>query len=491
MKKLLPVFLILIGTIIRFWVASWGHTYDMNSYEIVGKIVTGGGNVYAQTTRYNYGPFWFIVLGILYKIAQWFPQSFLFFRYSIVLLLTGFDVAIFFFLKRRFSLKVGLLYFFNPLSILVTGYYSQFDAIAVYFGLLAVDCYGSEGSITSKRKFGSLALLGVSLIWKHILFAFPLWIAVRQRRFRDKVIALAVPTGIFFFSFLPFVRNGLSGILNNVFFYLSFNNAPLWHALMPDRLKLVINPYVFFFVPLILGAFLFRKKNLLDALLYYGIILILFSLAISEQYFVAVLPFISVYFNLIFAAFSFVQTLFMLLMANEGEMYVPALRMMVDRAGFGFSIQMILLLLGFLFALFYKSIRNFKAKEWIIALSCLLLGFVALNIIPNIQEDRTVSIIENAINAGDYETANRLYNDTQKSPPFAGSRFWNKLSRVRYTIEYYRRYRNAKDLFDSRTSPSGVRQIQILLKGMPAGFPYGEDVRKMLEFTNYPSTHNE
>lgn len=487
MKKFVLVLLIFIGIILRFLVASWGHTYDMNSYEIVGRIVIDGGNVYAQTTRYNYGPFWFMVLGALYKIAQWFPQPLFFFRYSVVTLLICFDVAIFYFLKRRISQKAGLLYFFNPLSILVTGYYSQFDAIAVYFGLLAVDRYGSEGPITSKRKFGSLVLLGVSLIWKHVLFAFPLWIAVRQRRFSDKVITIAVPTGIFFLSFLPFVQNGLSGILNNVFFYLSFNNAPLWHVLMPDRLKLVINPYVFFFVPLILGAFIFRKKNLLDALLYYGIILVLFSLAISEQYFVTVLPFISVYFNPFFAVFSFVQTLFMLLMVNGGEMYVSVLRMMVDRAGFGFSIQMILLLFGFLIALFYKSIRKFSTKDWITTLSCLLLSFIALNILPNIQEDRKVSLIENAINIGDYESANRLYINTQKSPPFAGSRFWNKLTRVRYYIEYYRSYRKAKDLFDSRISQTDIHQISILLKGMPAGFPYGEDVRKMLEFAKYSS----
>lgn len=485
MKRLALLGLLLLGIAARFWAASWGHTYDLESYEIVARVVNDGGNVYAQTTRYNYGPFWFIVLGLLFRVAQWFPQSFPVFRYSIVAALSAVDIGVYYFLKSHFSVKAGFLYFLNPISIIITGYYSQFDAVPLLLGLYAVALYGKdEATIRTKQKIYSLVVLGLSLIAKHVLFVLPLWIAVRQKKFADKAIALLLPVAIFFISFMPFAKRGFSGIVNNVFYYISFHNAPLWNILMPDSLKPIVNPYTFFLVALIAGAFIFRKKKPLDALLYYGIVLVLFSIAMSEQYFVSALPFMSVYFNPFFALFSLVQMLFMLLMTVEGEIYVPLLGMTVDRAGFGFGTQMVLLFLGFLFTLSYASVRKFSPKQWIGALILLLLSFLAFNVFPNKLEDRKVAAIESAISTGDYEAANTLYGDIEKKPPFAGSRFWNKLTRSRYYIEYYRNYRKASDITSDGLTVNEKSKIPLLLKGIPPDFPYKEEVKGMLESAN-------
>ena len=60
---------ILAGTIIRLILAGavFGN-FDMDSYEIVVGIVHKGGNVYAETDRYNYSPVWFMVLLALKRI---------------------------------------------------------------------------------------------------------------------------------------------------------------------------------------------------------------------------------------------------------------------------------------------------------------------------------------------------------------------------------------------------------------------------------------
>lgn len=483
MNKLYILALLFVGVAVRFWAAGWGYTYDMESYEIVAKIVLSGGNVYAETTRYNYGPAWFLLLSMLYHVAQWFSDPFMVFRYSIVALLSGVDIALFFFLKRQFSLIAGLLYFLNPISIVVTGFYSQFDAIPLLLGFYSMALYGKDGPlIRTKQKILGLFLLGLSLIFKHVFFIFPIWIAVRQRPFIDKIIALCLPVGIFFLSFLPFIKDGFLGIVNNVFLYLSFHNSPLWHIFMPDSLKLYINEYVFFLLPLVAGAFIFRKKHAVDALMHYGMILVIFSLAISEQYFIYVLPFISVYFNSFFLLFTFVETLFMTLVVAGGEWFISSLRVFVDRQVFGFSYQVGILTVGFVYAHIAKQLRNFGSRQWIMLILGAHAVFLGFWILPDTLENKKVGHIETAIREGDYEKANSLYSVIEQHPPFAGSRFWNKLKKSRYYIEYYRSFRRAKDIFGMDLTAEKKGIIRAHLVGMPQGFPYREEVDQMLEF---------
>jgi hypothetical protein len=90
--------LLTIGIALRFLIASVGFTYDMQSYNIVGKIVNSGGNVYRETTRYNYGPLWFLIVGAFYKFSNYFVDSFLVFRFSLTGLLVIVDVFIWYLL---------------------------------------------------------------------------------------------------------------------------------------------------------------------------------------------------------------------------------------------------------------------------------------------------------------------------------------------------------------------------------------------------------
>jgi hypothetical protein len=53
---------IVIGLAARFFFTTFGHNYDLDSDTIVAEIVDQGGNVYADTPRYNYAPVWFNVL---------------------------------------------------------------------------------------------------------------------------------------------------------------------------------------------------------------------------------------------------------------------------------------------------------------------------------------------------------------------------------------------------------------------------------------------
>jgi hypothetical protein len=47
-----------IGVGLRIWVSTLGYNFDFESYAVVASIIDSGGNVYAETHRYNYGPVW-------------------------------------------------------------------------------------------------------------------------------------------------------------------------------------------------------------------------------------------------------------------------------------------------------------------------------------------------------------------------------------------------------------------------------------------------
>src|SRR5262249_20117774 len=72
-SRISPVVLVLAtlaGLGLRLWLAA-GHygNYDQTSFQAVSGIVARGGNVYAETSRYNYSPVWAHILALLAAFA--------------------------------------------------------------------------------------------------------------------------------------------------------------------------------------------------------------------------------------------------------------------------------------------------------------------------------------------------------------------------------------------------------------------------------------
>jgi len=467
------VVLLGVGVLLRFLAAASGFTYDMESYEIVARAVIEHKTVYAETTRYNYGPLWFYVLAGLYKVSLLFPDAFFAFRYLVVGVLSAVDIGLFVLFSKMFSPAIALLYYFNPLSIITTGYYSQFDNAALLLGWISV------WYISKKQKTFGLVLLGVSLILKHVFFFFPVWLALREITWKERVRTVGIPVLIFLASFIPFLRDGFQGIKENVFLYASFANAPLWHVLVPDGLTRIISPGFLFLTALTVGAILFRKTPLAVSMAWYGMVLVAFAPAISEQYFVLVLPLIALVPNIFFVTFLFAQTAFAVIMMLGGEVYIPGLEMRVDRQVFGMSAQVTLLLAGIAWALLGNGMRKLSGKYWAYILAVVLILLMLGVWIPAYKEDRIIYSIEQAIVQGDYETANRAYSETQVNPPFAGSRFWNKLTKSRYYVEYYRNFIKTRDLYQANPNTEEWKHIQQYLKKMPPNFMYQKEVEQM------------
>lgn len=312
---LLILAVLAIGVALRLALPLLGHNFDVDSYRIVADIMADGGNVYAETSRYNYGPIWFHIvhlLDLLPLAASADPTVALHFK--IAGFLTLVDIGLFAILLRRFSITVAALFFLNPVSILITGYHSQFDNLAVFLGFLAVVLFDRiEGP---KGKAALLVCLGLSLIAKHLLFLLPLWLAMRREGWIDRLLVLAVPYTMFALGFVPYLRDGFDGILANVFLYRSQGNGPLWLTLLPDALLDAVPLVLLFIAAMLAIGWITRERPVFDQLRIYFIALVVFSSAIANQYLAIPAASIAASWNLAYAAFSQVGTLVLLLDGN-------------------------------------------------------------------------------------------------------------------------------------------------------------------------------
>lgn len=275
------IFIIAIGITLRFLLSRLGYNYDFESWTIVGKICANGGNVYAETTRYNYGPIFSLILKFCYNASQGNIEIF---RYYIISILTCTDILIFLFLYTKYNLKIGLLYFLNPIIIILTGYHNQFENIALTLGILSILI------LTSKNRFhiitGSI-ILGISLSTKHILIFFPIWLLFSNMfSITNRILICGISIGIFAMSFIPYLPEGFTGIIQNVFKYNSVHNYPLiMDKYVSGRLSFIrpFYKYIFILFMLIIGFFV-RKKPIKTLFFMYCIAIVCFSSSIVNQY---------------------------------------------------------------------------------------------------------------------------------------------------------------------------------------------------------------
>ena len=278
----------LCGTLLRLELAYFTYgNYDMDSWRIVAGIVSGGGNVYAETTRYAYSPIWFAVLGLLERVRSVFP--FLPFHFLVKAFLTFTDLLSMVFIalisqRRKISPAVpAALFYLNPISILLTGVHGHFDSAAIVpllAGIAACLRYGGASSA------GKAALwLGSSLgMWiKHSLFFEPiLCVNASVKSWWVKAALLAGTVAGFLLLFLPYWVEGKEGILRLLF-----------HITPPPRrygVALFFPGWAMYKAPFLAAACLFplmiRKKDLLSQCLLGMLFFLVFTPIIGIQYFV-------------------------------------------------------------------------------------------------------------------------------------------------------------------------------------------------------------
>jgi len=302
------------GVVARLLVATCGHDYDMDSWQLVANLVDRGDNVYASTDRYNFAPGWFHVLHALNLLAGRNPTAF---RYLVAGFLSLSDAGIFFILWRRFGKAAGCWFFLNPISVIITGYQCNFDNLAVLLGLLAVLLMGDEfDRPVSRRKLLGLFVLGLSLVIKHVFFAFPFWLAVKQKGMLQKLVVILIPVFIFALSFVPYWHAGSQGIVQNVFRYRSFTTEFFYRMFVPMFVQFMFNSQTVWFFLLAIFAFIYRQKNTVEFLLLYTCVLVAASPANINEYLAIPGPFVATHLNPFTILYTAVGTLHLLADVN-------------------------------------------------------------------------------------------------------------------------------------------------------------------------------
>ncbi|HTB83163.1 MAG TPA: hypothetical protein VK742_05870 [Candidatus Sulfotelmatobacter sp.] len=336
----------------RFAIGAFGHNFDFDSCRIIADLMARGENVYANTDRYNYGPVWFNLIHLLDMLAGHDPRIF---RWLLTGVLSAVDVGIFFVLLRKFGGLAATVFFLNPISIIITGYHNQFDNLAILLGLWAVLLFGEEfEKPPSRRQFLALILLGLSLMTKHLLFAFPFWLALKQKGFVSKCVVVLVPLAVFGLGFAPYWPGGGPGIVDNVFYYRSLDNHYFYNFFVPAVLQPVISPQTVWFLMLGLFAFLCRKKTALKSLLIYTVVLVATSPATNNQYLAIPLAFTAVFINFFTVCYTLTATYHLCVDADGLHL--------LEKFGYYADLAIYILCFALIWTLWRQNILSFLQK---------------------------------------------------------------------------------------------------------------------------------
>lgn len=367
-------FFILLGIILRFLVSKLGNNFDFASFTSIGEIAYNGKNIYHETPFYNYSPLYSSILGWFFGIAKLFSHHIEAFRFILISLYTLVDLAISCYIAKETKVLFGILFFLNPVSIIISGYHNQFDNIAVLLALIAAIYIGKASEENSKKltKYdaGAIVFLSLSLLFKHLLFIFPIWILFNTniKGIKRKLAYIFIPVLIFLMSFIPFLFGGFIGIMRNVFLYRSFNNMPIFagiHNLFPQTTHYFMPIFILL---IIAAAFIFRNEKPKDSVALYFICLVCFSSAIANQY--LIIPIASLFllncrqkfFYIAWAALflildknglNFITRLFMM------NMYDPTIfNVFVDIVHSGYSISAYILLFAIADRMRFNRLKN-------------------------------------------------------------------------------------------------------------------------------------
>ncbi len=254
--------------------------YDTESYAIVAGIVRSGGDPYRETGRYNYSPLWAAVLVGIEAAAGAAGVSATT-ALGVVLLLGDAATAILLYrlARRRRTVPaaalVALLFFANPVSVLVSSHHLQFDGLAILFLVAAVFLSGRG------RDVPAAAALSLSLLVKHVAALHPPLFR-RRPGWRGWLPAVA-PYAVFAASFLPYIASW-RGIRDNVLLYrgLTGNYGIEAILLLPGVPEWA--PLAIFLAGAAVAVFLLRGTELERASLLLFLVVLVFAPGFGRQY---------------------------------------------------------------------------------------------------------------------------------------------------------------------------------------------------------------
>ena len=292
------------GTVARVLIALRGHNVDYLAWLGNASVLRDGGNLYSGNEPYGYGPVWMFILRFADFAQNIFSENRQVFRLVIILVLTTFDLMIAIFVAKKFSLVTGLLFFVNPISVIITGYHNQFDNLAVLVGIGAILVISEVGFRNQQRTlwFG-LVLIGLSLAVKQVLLFYPIWLFFRAGTLRQRMTRVAVPYVIYLACFTPWATSVESvKIIFEEVFLERRGRSGIILSLLVENYSDYDTPYspvvsLIAFSLWIISVFTFgwmmRNRSMTHSLVVYLVVMLAFAPAYSQQQ--LILPLLAVF----------------------------------------------------------------------------------------------------------------------------------------------------------------------------------------------------
>ncbi len=300
--------ILLLAAVARLAPALWlpvGAGYDIDSFRMVTDALLGGHEVYvASLGRHPYLPFQMFIMGAMAALSK---ATGLPFVVAIKLPAILADVAIAGLLYRLVAERrgrdwaayVALLYALNPVSLLVSAYHGQFEAVTL---LLLVVAW----ALWERPRVGaSAAALGLAILnktWPVVLLpVFFIRLANWRARILHALVALGIPAlavGVYLLVYRadPMTMLGRALTHRGVAGYwgpsaVVFPLATAWPVLQPlaDALLALRNPLLL--VAILLVLWWTRRQTALDALLTVQLAVFAVTVGFGIQWLVWPVPF--------------------------------------------------------------------------------------------------------------------------------------------------------------------------------------------------------
>ncbi len=299
------------GLAIRLGLACFSaEVADTANYRRVAETLQQGGRLYTDTPAiYPYPPVWWLVEVVALWLAQHTPLRFVFWVELLPILADmGIVYLLYCFTKDYVKLKnaVPALYALNPLPILVCAVQGQFDALPVFFSLLALYL------LQHKKAYYLIALaLTIAVMLKAFpILLLPLFL-FRLERWRQRFIFAAITVLPILFILMPYFLSDFPAVQRELLSYSGYPDQG-WVALAWGVYKLLISgtATTFLEILLVFSKFLFltiyaallyqsyRRRNsatrpllVLEVALVFALFYICYG-GLSSQYLLWLLPFL-------------------------------------------------------------------------------------------------------------------------------------------------------------------------------------------------------
>ncbi|QNN24931.1 hypothetical protein HED60_22510 [Planctomycetales bacterium ZRK34] len=232
-------------TAVCMWLSTLGHNFDLQSYQLVSDLVLNHESVYANTSRYNYGMPWAFVLAAMEWCARQFNLAGAMPYHMLVasIIILG-NLVLACLLARNFTITGAIIYLLAPMTLVLTGYHSQFNNFPIVLGIAGMAMLDPQlfrSYSGNTRRVISSMLFGVSMWIKHIFLFYPaLWLSWdRLGSWPHRVGAACIAYAVLAIGFCLFILDdaSLEGFNAHVVHY----NSTFGSALFPNMLARIAN----------------------------------------------------------------------------------------------------------------------------------------------------------------------------------------------------------------------------------------------------------